>query len=162
MAARELLLLRHGIAEERCPGRPDAQRPLTPAGRQRTAAVLERLLQLDLRCQQLLSSPLLRARQTAELAIAAGLAPEVQLAEGLAPDGDPWPLLCWPPGVQRLALVGHEPHLGDLAAALIGAPPSALVLKKAGIALLAITALSPQPAARLRLLLGPAQVLAGS
>ena len=163
MAPRELLLLRHGIAEERSPDRPDAQRALTAAGRQRTVAVLERLVQLDLRCQQLLSSPLLRARQTAELAVAAGLAPPtLQLAEGLAPAGDPWPLLRWSAGVHRLALVGHEPDLGDLAAALIGAPPAALVLKKAGIVLLEITAVSPRPRARLRLLLGPAQLLAGS
>ena len=162
MAACELLLLRHGIAEERSPDRPDAQRALTAAGRQRTAAVLERLLELDLRCQELLSSPLLRARQTAELAVAAGLAPELQLVQGLAPAGDPWPLLRWPAGVHRLALVGHEPDLGDLAAALIGAPPAALVLKKAGIALLEIAASSPRPQARLRLLLGPAQLLGGS
>ena len=112
--------------------------------------------------QQLLSSPLLRARQTAELAVAAGLAPALQLADGLAPEGDPSPLLCWPAAVQRLVLVGHEPDLGHLAAALIGAPPAALVLKKAGIALLEITAVSPRPRARLRLLLGPAQLLAGS
>ena len=162
MAGAELLLLRHGIAEERCPGRADAQRALTAAGRQRTAAVLERLLAFDLGCQQLLSSPLRRAHQTAELAVAAGLAPELQLVEGLAPAGDPWPLLRWPAGVHRLALVGHEPDLGNLAAALIGAPPSALVLKKAGIALLQVSAVSPRPQARLRLLLGPAQLLAGS
>jgi phosphohistidine phosphatase len=162
MAQPELLLLRHGIAEERDPSLPDGQRALTAAGRRRTAAVLERLLQLNLQCEQLHSSPLLRARQTAELAVAAGLAPELQLAEGLAPEGDPWPLLQWPTGVKRLALVGHEPDLGDLAAALIGAPPSALVLKKAGIVLLQITAVSPRPRAQLRLLLGPAQLLAGS
>jgi phosphohistidine phosphatase len=159
---RELLLLRHGIAEERSSARPDVHRALTAAGRQRTAAVLERLLQLRLHCQLLHSSPLLRARQTAELAVAAGLAPSCRLAEGLAPGGDPWPLLWWPPGVRRLALVGHEPDLGELAAALIGAPPSALVLKKAGMALLQVTVVSPRPRARLRLLLGPAQLLAGS
>lgn len=161
-AMLELLLLRHGIAEERAPGRPDADRALTAAGRQRTAAVLERLLQLDLHCELLLSSPLLRARQTAELAVAAGLAPQLQLADGLAPGGDPWPLLHWPVGVRRLALVGHEPDLGSLAAALIGAPPSALVLKKAGIALLQISAALPRPQGRLRLLLGPAQLLGGN
>jgi phosphohistidine phosphatase len=162
IAPRELLLLRHGIAEERAPGCVDSQRALTGVGRERTSAVLQRLLQLDLRCQLLISSPLLRARQTAELAVAAGLAPELQLADRLAPQGDPWPLLCWPPGVRRLALVGHEPDLGDLAAVLIGARPSALVLKKAGIALLQLTAMSPRPRARLRLLLGPAQLLVGN
>jgi phosphohistidine phosphatase len=162
MAEPELLLLRHGIAEERDPHLPDAQRALTAAGRLRTAAVLERLVQFNIPCDQLYSSPLLRARQTAELAVAAGLAPDLQLSEALVPEGDPWPLLRWPDGVRRLALVGHEPDLGDLAAALIGAPPAALVLKKAGMALLQITAVSPRPRARLRLLLGPAQLLAGS
>ena len=172
MAAPELLLLRHGIASERRADADDALRPLTPAGRERTARVLQRLRQLELGGQRLLSSPLLRARQTAELALAAGLAPALELAPGLAPEADPWPLLHWPAGVQRLLLVGHEPDLGDLAAALIGAPPGAITLKKAGIALLELhqlpsqrpgespgSARAPRPGARLRLLLGPRQLL---
>lgn len=138
-ATCELLLLRHGIAED---GEPDATRPLSPEGHRRTAAVLERLLQLGLGADQLCSSPLLRARQTAELALAAGLAPGgLALAEALAPGGA---ALAWLQGLaageglagQRLALVGHEPDLGDLAAALIGAPAGSLQLKKAGVALL--------------------------
>ncbi len=166
MVAPELLLLRHGIATERQPDGDDALRPLTPAGRARTAAVLQRLRQLELGGQRLLSSPLLRARQTAELAVAAGLAPELELAPGLAPEADPWPLLHWPAGLQRLVLVGHEPDLGDLAAALIGAPAGAVTLKKAGIALLQLTQPPAEPPgsgaplrARLRLLLGPRQLL---
>jgi len=162
MEGFELLLLRHGIAEERSTHRPDHLRPLTAAGRLRTAAVLDRLRALDLFGQLLYSSPLLRARQTAELVVEGGLAPALQLAEGLAPEGDPWPLLQCSAGVRRLVLVGHEPHLGDLAAALIGAPPGALALKKAGIALLRITPADPRPRGQLRLLLGPAQLLAGS
>jgi phosphohistidine phosphatase len=155
----ELLLLRHGIAEERSPDRADAGRALTPAGIRRTTAVLQRLVALDLQCQRLLTSPLLRARQTAELAVAAGLAPELAQAEALAPEGDPWPLLSWPSGVDRLALVGHEPDLGQLASALIGAAPGAVELKKAGIALLRIDAAGPRPSGRLRLLIAPAQLL---
>lgn len=138
-ASCELLLVRHGIAED---GKPDAARPLSPAGRHRTSAVLERLQQLGLGVDQLLSSPLLRARQTAELAVAAGLAPGgLTLAEALAPGGA---ALAWLQGLaagqalagQRLALVGHEPDLSGLAAALIGAPAGSLQLKKAGVALL--------------------------
>ena len=159
----ELLLLRHGIAEERSPAVADADRALTPAGRRRTEAVLQRLLALDLACEPLFTSPLVRARQTAELAVAAGLAPRLALAPALAPAGDPWPLLRWPPGVRRMGLVGHEPDLGDLAAALIGAAPGSLVLKKAGVALLLIEPdAGPRPRGRLRLLVGPAQLLAGS
>jgi phosphohistidine phosphatase len=94
-----------------------------------------------------LSSPLVRARQTAELAVAAGLAPELELAAALAPLADPLPLLeRWlgplspRPGWRRLAFVGHEPDLSTLAALLIGVPmalaPQALRLKKAGALLL--------------------------
>ena len=172
MAPLELLLLRHGIAEERDPSRPDGERALTAAGRRRTQAVLERMAALGLHSERLVSSPLVRARQTAELAVAAGLAPSLELDAALAPEGDPWPLLHWPPGVRRLALVGHEPDLGNLAAALIGAPAGSLVLKKAGLLLLQLEmplsdpGLPPSGAgcgrARLRLLLGPAHVLGGS
>jgi phosphohistidine phosphatase len=161
----ELLLLRHGIAEERGADRPDAERALTRRGLERTRAVLARLVALELVCDQLLTSPLRRARQTAALAVAEGLAPALGLAEALAPGGDPQPLLQQAAGVGRLALVGHEPDLGDLAARLIGAPAGSLVLKKAGVALLQR---DPAPGDgapgpwRLRLLLGPAQLLGGS
>ena len=172
---RELLLLRHGIAEERAAGLEDAQRSLTPEGRERTAAQLRRLQDLGLGCDLVLSSPLVRARQTAELAVEVGLAPELELAAALAPLADPLPLLeRWlgpvspRPAWRRLALVGHEPDLSTLAALLIGVPmalaPEALQLKKAGAALLHCPA-SPSGgllgAARLELLLPP-RVLLGA
>ena len=162
----ELLLLRHGIAEERCPQRPDAERALTGFGRSRTRAVAERLVRLGLSCDQLVTSPLVRARQTAEIAIAAGLVAEGSRAfrvdAALAPGGNPLPLVAEmqraasPPNrLQRLALVGHEPDLGALAAQLIGAPVGAIVLKKAGIALLLLG-----PGRRqLKLLMAPRQLL---
>ena len=78
MVARrpELLLLRHGLAEERAGAADDGQRGLTPEGRERTARVIQRLVTLDLACDVVLSSPLVRARQTAELAVAwVGVAP---------------------------------------------------------------------------------------
>ena len=175
MASRrcELLLLRHGIAEERLEGHDDGQRRLTPEGRERTAGVIERLLSLDLACDLVLSSPLVRARQTAELAVVAGLAPELELAAALAPLADPLPLLeRWlgplspRPGWKRLALVGHEPDLSTLAALLIGVPmaqaPQALQLKKAGVALLQWSAppAGPLPGtARLALMLPPRALL---
>lgn len=144
---RELLLLRHGIAEERLDQLEDASRQLTPEGVERTSRVIQSLVWLDLTCDLVLSSPLVRARQTAELALAGGLAPELELAAALAPLADPLPLLeRWleplspRQGWRRLALVGHEPDLSTLAALLIGVPmaqaPQALQLKKAGVALL--------------------------
>ena len=181
---RELLLLRHGIAEERDPvpgdqaDQADRRRSLTPEGAERTAQLIRRLGELDLGCDVVLSSPLRRARQTAELAVAGGLAPDLELAAALAPLADPLPLLeRWlgplspRPGWRRLALVGHEPDLSTLVALLIGVPmgqaPRALQLKKAGVALLQC---APPPApggpaaglvgtARLTLLLPPRVLL---
>ena len=183
-AQASLLLLRHGIAEERRPGRPDHGRALTAAGRRRTEAVLEKLVGLGLGVERLIASPLLRARQTAEIAVAVGLAPALELATALEPGGDPLPLLvAWlapappagpDPRPLRLALVGHEPDLGDLAARLIGAPAGSIPLRKAGLALLepegrgdADTPAGQDPAAippaagiwRLRLLLSPRVLL---
>lgn len=160
----ELLLLRHGIAEERSGDRDDAERALTAEGRERTREVLARLIQLELAGSALFSSPLTRARQTAELACAAGLAPALRLHEGLAPGGDPWPLLRPLTQRERLVLVGHEPDLGLLAAALIGATPGSVVLKKAGVALLELVPAggADRPRGRLRLLMGPRQLLGGS
>ncbi|MCP9816615.1 histidine phosphatase family protein [Synechococcus sp. GreenBA-s] len=175
---RELLLLRHGIAEERHEGLDDGSRALTAAGRERAALVLQRLLELDLRAEVLLSSPLVRARQTAELARDAGLAADLELEAGLAPEADPEPLLLrWlgpaspRPGWSRLALVGHEPDLSRLAAWLIGVPAAhaegRLRLRKAGALLLQLPAegeLAEQAlagSARLLLLLSPKTLLAG-
>jgi len=166
VARRELLLLRHGIAEERRVDLPDGRRALTPEGRQRTEAVVQRLLELGLGCDLLLSSPYMRARQTADLARLAGLAPDLELAAGLEPAGEIGPLMqLWlgesspRPGWRRLALVGHEPDLGQLAARLIGAPAGAVSLKKAGVALVALP--EEGRAARLQLLLSPRSLLAG-
>lgn len=164
----ELLLLRHGIAADAVadpaldPLLVDGARPLTQAGRRRTAGVLQRLLSLELTCAQLFTSPLLRARQTAELAVQAGLAPAMAEAGALAPGGDAaaWLQQCSAGQVldgQRWALVGHEPDLSGLAAGLIGAPAGSLQLKKAGVVLLDWS--PEQAAARLLLLLTPRVLL---
>jgi len=128
---RELLLFRHGIAAERADTRvdpgagadagADAQRALTAEGRSRTRAVAAQLMRLGLGAERLVSSPLVRARQTGEIAVAAGLAPRLELDGALAPGGDPLPLV-WESSCSRLVLVGHEPDLGLLACRLLGAP----------------------------------------
>jgi len=134
-AKRELLLWRHGIAEDRHPDRLDHKRALTAQGRQRTAAAAAELCRLQLHCDRLLSSPLRRAQQTAEIGVAAGLAPVLELEDRLAPGGDPLSLLQAGPW-QRLGLVGHEPDLGELASSLLGLPAGTISLRKAGIVLL--------------------------
>ena len=127
----ELVLLRHGIAEPRQAGRDHPDRPLTAAGRQRTQMVMAALVRRGLRLDRLLSSPYLRARQTAELALGAGLASGLAIDERLKPGGALEMLVTTFDG--RVGLVGHEPDLGDLACTLLGCPPGGLVLKKAGV-----------------------------
>ena len=173
MPVAELLLLRHGIAEERSPELPERTRALTDKGRQRTRAVLERALALGLVADRMLSSPFTRARQTAEMARSVGLAPALELSETLEPGHDPLPLLVSAlaglapapigggasPARLRVLLVGHEPDLGRLAARLLGANPEAIQLRKAGLALLALPAGATPGSASLRLLLSPRSLL---
>ena len=150
---QELLLFRHGIAEERGGPTPEPLRALTPAGIRRTTAVAERLALLGIRADQLISSPLVRARQTAEIAVAAGLAGQLEIDGALAPDGDALALVR-SSGSERLMLVGHEPDLGQLACQVLGAPAGAITLKKAGLAVIVL-----QPTPSLRLLLAPKALL---
>jgi phosphohistidine phosphatase len=170
MAEPELLLLRHGIAEDR-PVHPledphqalaqDRARCLTERGRRRSRAVLERLVALGLSGDRLISSPFERALETAALAVEVGLAPALETATALAPGGDPGPLLAAPSG--RLILVGHEPDLSALACRLIGAADGSLVLRKAGAILLSLGSEPGTPGsgggAQLRLLLSPRALL---
>jgi len=173
-APDQLLLLRHGIAEERRPGLAEEERALTERGRSRSAAVVAALVQRGLRADRLLTSPLRRAHQTAELALTAALAPALAIEPALAPGADAFAALpAWfaaiaPPGQEgrRLLLVGHEPDLGDLACRLLGTRPGSLPLRKAGLALLELPAAQADPAApaagaRLLLLLTP-RLLLGS
>lgn len=163
----ELLLLRHGIAEERGGAVVDAARALTPEGRERTEAVLRVLAGRGLVAGRLIASPLRRARETAELAVTVGLAPALELAECLAPGGDT--LAALPPWLEalptvegqrpRLLLVGHEPDLSDLAARLLGAPSGRLALRKAGLAVLRLSSSARPGQARLHLLLSPRSLL---
>jgi phosphohistidine phosphatase len=121
----EIYLIRHGEAEKRGEAWPDdAKRPLTQDGMsklRKSARALERLgVVLDV----IVTSPLVRTKQTAEI-IAGGLDPHPHIApaESLAPGGTVTAVLSdlEKHGKRgRIALVGHEPGLGELAARLIG------------------------------------------
>ncbi|HUF23308.1 MAG TPA: phosphohistidine phosphatase SixA [Vicinamibacterales bacterium] len=133
----ELYLVRHGIAAERGTEWPDdSTRPLTPKGIARMGKVTAGLEALGVGLDLILTSPLVRARQTADL-LHQGLGGATPLEETalLAPGGKPADLvdhLRSRKKSDRIALVGHEPDLGQLAAFLIGAR-APLVFKKGGI-----------------------------
>lgn len=157
----KLLLLRHGPAGDRekwkSAGRPDGKRPLTSAGKRKTARAAAGLRRALPGVHRLISSPLKRARQTAELA-AREYEIEVELLPELARGASREKLfarLTALPSAATVALVGHEPDLSRLAAALTGAR---LTLKKAGAALIAVDG-KPRPGAgQLEWLLAPRQL----
>ncbi len=136
----ELYLIRHGIAVERTNNIKDEERELTAQGREKTRKVAKRLYSLGLRCELILTSPLARSRQTAEILCSCGLSAQIQELNCLAPDGDIQTWLNWLEQRQmlatdtQLAMVGHQPDLGHWAEILAwGEARSVLLLKKAGI-----------------------------
>jgi phosphohistidine phosphatase len=136
----ELLLVRHAIAFERDPKRwrDDRERPLSPRGiarARKAAAGLKRLTQAPAR---VLSSPLLRTRQTAAILTQVAGWPQAVPAARLAPGTRPEELLAWlaSAGTARVAAVGHEPDLSGLLAVCLGSgKPAALGFKKMAVAL---------------------------
>jgi phosphohistidine phosphatase len=122
----ELYLIRHGTAEERGDSWPDdTKRPLTDEGVARLRKSARGLVRIGAAFDVVLTSPLVRARQTAEvLAAAFNPRPSIVTAEALAPGGS-YELLLAELEKQarraRIALVGHEPGIGQLAARLTGA-----------------------------------------
>lgn len=137
----ELYLIRHGIAAERETYASDEERPLTSKGRRKTGKVAKQLHERGIRFDLILTSPLRRAKETAAILQEVGLGTQVDEFASLAPDGDihawvSWLGERWTNAVDDrcLALVGHQPDLGNWAETLVwGDAQEKLVLKKAGI-----------------------------
>ncbi|HEY1305844.1 MAG TPA: phosphohistidine phosphatase SixA [Vicinamibacterales bacterium] len=148
MPSCEIYIVRHAIAAERGEAWPDdTKRPLTTRGVNRFRDSLAGLKWLDFAVDEIFSSPLVRAKQTADL-LAAGIQGSVgvKILDALAPGHAPAVVmgqLAKAAKRQRVALVGHEPDLGGLAAHLIGAS-HALAFKKGGMCRIDIGALSPR------------------
>src|SRR5215510_249323 len=90
MKQMELYLLRHGIAEDRATTGRDADRRLTEEGREKLGRVLERAHAVGVRPSLILSSPLRRALETAEIASRElGYEGKIVRTAALAPDSSP-------------------------------------------------------------------------
>jgi phosphohistidine phosphatase len=156
----ELYLIRHGLAAERGENFPDdTKRPLTSRGVQRLRQEGKALVALDVTFDVILTSPLVRTRQTAE-ALAASFreAPPIVNAPGLAPTGTHNSVMDeltkQSHRRKRIALVGHEPGLGELAARLLGLRKP-LEFKKGAIARIDTAALPMTGPGQLRWFLTP-------
>jgi phosphohistidine phosphatase len=153
MPPSELYLVRHAIAAERGDEWPDdTKRPLTERGIARFRDALDGLKELDVAIDEVFTSPLVRARQTADLLVAAlDPKPSLKVLDALAPGHAPATMLSQLAKAakrHRIALVGHEPGLGELAAHLIGAPRP-LPFKKGGVCRIDIAGLTTKRAGTL-------------
>ncbi len=121
--------MRHGPAEDEAPSGRDFDRSLTPKGRERVRDVARVLLAEDEAPLLVVSSPYVRARETAEIVLATTQAPERgatmvirdELGCGLDPSKLPREFLA--AKAKRVMLVGHEPDLSTLVVKMLGGPP---------------------------------------
>ena len=133
---RFIVLLRHGLAEDRAPDRSDDERALTADGHARMKQIARGLERVFPKANAIYSSPLLRAMQTAMwVSKAYRSRVEITTVDGLAPGATTADFLALIAAVKerRAIIVGHEPNLSDNLRALLGAEQSrSIELKKGG------------------------------
>ena len=161
-----LFILRHGIAVE--PGTAgfenDADRPLVPKGERRLRAAAAAMRKMELSYDVICSSPLVRARQTAEIvAEELKLQKRLKITDALAPGGSMKNLVRqlsdWKPLPENVLIVGHEPYLSRLISLLIsGEDHTTVAMKKGSLCKLETVDLRPGLCARLIWLLTPSQM----
>ena len=152
-----VFLLRHGKA-----ARPstlihsDHMRPLTNEGRSEMVKIGRALKHLDIQPDMLVSSPLVRSVQTAEI-VSEYVDASITLWDELKPESHPSATLklIHSLHVKSIMLVGHEPHLTDLISHMISTTMLPISLKKGGLACIRMPA---KGFASLRYLLTPRQM----
>ena len=154
MADVELYLIRHGLAAERGDAFPDdSKRPLTSRGIARLRKEARALAKLGVSFDQIVTSPLVRARQTADVfAQTLNPHPPLAISDALAPGGTSVAVIEDLGRFERrarVALVGHEPNMGELAARLLGTR-RAIEFKKGAICRIDVAALPPTRPGQLR------------
>ncbi len=155
----DVFILRHGEAGNRMTViEEDSERPLTPAGRIEIRKIAKSLKTVELQTDRIYTSPLRRARETAEIASRILKIAILEEWDELKPDGSKDGLyrkLARLEQNSRPILVGHEPHLSSMIGEIIGTKGARIVLKKGGLAKVRITSFTPRISGELRWLLTP-------
>jgi phosphohistidine phosphatase len=158
-------ILRHGIAVDHGAAgyENDDERPLTGKGERKMWAIAEAIKALEISFDSIFSSPLVRARQTAEIvADALKCRKRMEITDTLAPQESAKPLIEFlrdQRAVDDVVLVGHEPFLSRLIALLIsGNSETSVLLKKGGFCKLSTEDLKHGKCATLEWLLTPKQM----
>ena len=134
-----IFLLRHGIAVEAGAAgfNKDSDRTLTPKGERKLLQVADAMAALELSFDLILTSPYVRARQTADIiAEAFDAKKKLENVEDLTPGGSAKKLIehinATKPVPENVLLVGHEPSMSEFIALLISGDSQASVLMKKG------------------------------
>lgn len=164
MLAVNVFFLRHGEAGKRVaiPSK-DMERALTETGKDEIEEIAESFERMDLEFNKIASSPLARARETAEIvASVQKKSGKLELWDELRPEGNRLDLFRRLSKIRQdsdVLLVGHEPYLSNVIGEIIsGNLASRIVIKKGGFARVEITSFSPKPSGELRWLLTPRQL----
>jgi phosphohistidine phosphatase len=155
----DLYIARHGEAgKSLANARRNDERSLTTEGRREAERLGELASEMMLRFDEVASSPLPRARETAEAIVKLQKKVKLQLWDELRPEGNKSAALDRLSKIghgSKVLLVGHEPYLTSLIGDLLGAKAAGIVLKKGGLARIHVTSFSPSPRGELRWLLSP-------
>ena len=146
----ELYIVRHGIAIDReDPKSPaDPERYLTEEGIEKTKQVAKRVAGFKIKPELLISSPYVRAMQTAELFAAAFDYPKqkIRRSDSLLPGTEPthfFKEISKEKNLSTIFCFGHAPQLDDLIATALGSKHHITQLKKAGVAAIELKRLTP-------------------
>jgi phosphohistidine phosphatase len=158
----EIYLFRHGIAEDGEPGQPDSLRELTDEGRAKTADVVKLARKSGVRPSLILTSPYVRARQTAQIAAdQLGYEGDLAVIDSLVPHGSPenlWRDVRDYAHENAILLAGHEPLMSRLVAYFLNAPALRVEMKKAAMVRIDIESLRAAPHGILRWMIVPRMV----
>jgi phosphohistidine phosphatase len=150
----QVYLLRHGIAEESRSTKADANRELTPDGRRKLKDTLRAAAAADVRPTLVLTSPLVRAIQTAEIASSVlNYKQEILRTKALLPGSSPeqvWEEVRVHREEAELMLVGHDPLFTRLTGYLLGTPELHVDFKKGAILRIDFDNFGPRPKGLLR------------
>jgi len=158
----QIYLLRHGIADDRKPGHPDSERALTSEGRDKLRRVLKCARAANVSPTAILSSPLRRALETAEVAAESlGFGGKVEGTRALEPEASPhdtWEEIRAHKNEASILLASHEPLISSLAAFLLNSPALHVDMKKAALVRIDVDRMGPQPYGILKWMLTPSVV----
>ncbi|MEM7159504.1 MAG: phosphohistidine phosphatase SixA [Myxococcota bacterium] len=161
----DLYVLRHSMAVERGRLPRDSDRPLTEAGQKRLERATQAWDAIGVSVELVVTSPLLRAQQSATIAAAAlGISDRIHPERSLAPGASPAAMVRtlddYQSRADRIMLVGHEPDLGRLVSTLVcGNDEAGFRIKKAGLLRLSIGTLRAGRCATLEWQLWPRHLL---